>query len=80
MNKRTEKGNQLSRERRINRYQSQEYAVVEIIKDFKIGVITMLHDIKVNTPEMNENIEILGRETENEKRTKVNLRIEKQNI
>lgn len=50
---------------------------MEIIKDFKIGVITMLHDIKVNTPEMNENIETLGRETENEKRTKVNLRIEK---
>lgn len=31
----------------------------------------MLHNIKVNSPEMNKNIEILGRETENVKRTKV---------
>ena len=53
---------------------------MEIIKDFKIAFITMLHDIKVNTPELHENIEILGEETENVRRTKVNLRTEKWNI
>lgn len=34
----------------------------------------MLHEIKVNTTEMNRSIQILGREAENVKRTKVKLR------
>lgn len=38
------------------------------LSDFKIGIITMLYDIKVNKPGMSENIKIHGRGTENVKR------------
>lgn len=40
------------------------------LSDLKAAVVTMLHGLMVNILEMNEKIEILGREIEIIKRTK----------
>lgn len=37
------------------------------VKPFKAPIITMLHDIKINTLEMNGKIDILSRETKYKK-------------
>lgn len=35
-----------------------------MVKDFKAVVVTLLHEVKINTFDMNEKREVLSRETE----------------
>lgn len=41
-----------------------DYPNVVMVKDFKAVVVTILHEVKINTFDMNEKREVLSREIE----------------